>query len=259
MGRKDENPCRDYFIIDKEKGESKCNVGLCTTILSGKNYNHAGNMESHLNNKHKELKDEIAEKKRKIESSAKRKNQGQDGTVPSKKIKIQMDSATLKKACVEMVTTNGRPFKAMNDSGFRRIIEPIIEGLNEEEPLIINSHTVRQLTIDEACAYRATLRQELKGKLISLKLDCCTRLDRSILGVNYQFVDDDGKINLRTLAMKEIFVRHTSENLKQMVYDILLQYEIPIENVYSTSTDNGANVLKLVKLMAIDQADCVSL
>ena len=32
--------------------------------------------------------------------------------------------------CVELVTNNGRPFKLMEDSLFRKILDPIIAGLN---------------------------------------------------------------------------------------------------------------------------------
>lgn len=61
------------------------------------------------------------------------------------------------------------------------------------------------------------IKDEVKNKLISLKIDCVTRLSRSIMGVNIQY-KKHGKVRLATIAMKEIHVKHTSANLKILVY-----------------------------------------
>lgn len=40
-----------------------------------------------------------------------------------------MDKATLISACVELVTLNGRPFTILQDSGFKKIGDPIVESI----------------------------------------------------------------------------------------------------------------------------------
>lgn len=40
-----------------------------------------------------------------------------------------MDKTTLTSACVELVTVNGRPFTILQDSGFKKIVDPIIESI----------------------------------------------------------------------------------------------------------------------------------
>lgn len=89
-------------------------------------------MEKHIAAKHKpELQIVIAEKearkKRKAEESRER---------PPKKLKtihVKLDLEEVEDACVDMVTINGRPFTALDDSGFRRILDPVIEALGSGE------------------------------------------------------------------------------------------------------------------------------
>lgn len=56
----------------------------------------------------------------------------------------------------------------------------------------------------------------LSKKLVFLKIDCVTRLNRSIIGINCQFIND-GKIKIVTLGMAELLDRHTGHYLKQQV------------------------------------------
>jgi len=63
------------------------------------------------------------------------------------------------------------------------------------------------------------ISEEVKGKLLSLKLDCVTRQNRSILGINVQYMDNNDEVVLKTLAMTQIDVKHTSENLKHAVFN----------------------------------------
>ncbi|XP_065314825.1 zinc finger BED domain-containing protein 4-like [Gordionus sp. m RMFG-2023] len=96
--------------------------------------------------------------------------------------------------------------------------------------------------------FSQNLKKEIYQKLISLKLDIATRYDRSILGINIQFIDN-GEIKLRTLCMKEIKERHTSEYLKKIILDVLNEHEIRIDQIYTITTDNAANMIKLIKLL----------
>ncbi|GLV46433.1 hypothetical protein CBL_20772 [Carabus blaptoides fortunei] len=84
--------------------------------------------------------------------------------------------------------------------------------------------------------------------MICLKIDAATRLDRSMLGLNIQFIKH-GKIMLRTLGIKELKERHTAEYLKEIILKTLKEYEINYTQIYSITTDNGANMIKTVNLL----------
>jgi len=48
---------------------------------------------------------------------------------------------TLIGACVDLVTVNGRPYSVLNDTGFKKIINPILDGMNKK--VAINSNTIK--------------------------------------------------------------------------------------------------------------------
>lgn len=48
--------------------------------------------------------------------------------IANKTIKIEMDKKKLLSACVELITVNGRPMCLMQDSGFQKIINPILKA-----------------------------------------------------------------------------------------------------------------------------------
>ncbi|XP_036347547.1 uncharacterized protein LOC118756918 [Rhagoletis pomonella] len=83
-------------------------------------------------------------------------------------------------------------------------------------------------------------------------MDVATRQNRHILGINAQYIDGY-KIIIYTLGMVELRSRHTGENLKQEILNCLDQFKIEIRQIYSSTTDNGANVIKTSKLLQISQ------
>lgn len=167
----------------------------------------------------------------------------------NKTVSISMNAAILKEACVELVTVNGRPFSLLDDSGFRKIVDPIVQELNKSKQTVaINPENIRDLVKMKAAAIRTSISQDLQGKLVSMKIDGATRLDRSIMGVNVQFISN-GVIEIRTLALTELHEKHTSMNLKEFIITLCEKYKISPEQLYSITTDNGANMVKAVDLL----------
>lgn len=149
--------------------------------------------------------------------------------------------------CIELVSINGRPLSLIEDSGFRRIIDPILAGLKSD--LAISCDSVRRNVKLRALEVRNSITKELNGKFLSLKVDAASRLNRSLLGINVQYIKD-GTIILRTLAVKDLLVRHTAENLKLSILETLRDYAIDLKQIVCVTTDNAANMLKTVSLMS---------
>ncbi|KAL4096809.1 hypothetical protein QTP88_021692 [Uroleucon formosanum] len=76
---------------------------------------------------------------------------------------------TLIDGCVEMVTVNGCPYSSLNDSGFRRIIDPVLNGIKNSVSL--NSDSIGNYVHKEALFLQNSIKVEVKNKLISLKVD----------------------------------------------------------------------------------------
>lgn len=126
-------------------------------------------------------------------------------------IKIELSKEMLINACVEMVTVNGRPFSLMEDSGFQKILEPIKNGFVKKKgkDFSLSAESIQKYVSLEATKLRETIIEEVKHGMVSVKVDGVTRLDRSFLGINIQYVKN-AKIMLRTVALKEIS-QHTGK------------------------------------------------
>nr|XP_018908556.1 PREDICTED: uncharacterized protein LOC109038074 [Bemisia tabaci] len=85
-------------------------------------------------------------------------------------------------------------------------------------------------------------------KVLSLKVDGVSRLNRCFLGVNVQYIDK-GQVCIRTLGVPELTGRHTRENLRDVIIEVSEEYDINIKKVYTSTTDNGSNMMKVSDLL----------
>ena len=69
-----------------------------------------------------------------------------------------------------------------------------------------------------------------------------------MLGLNVPFIQD-GRLILRNLGMREIYVSHTGQNLKDIVMEILASYGIARDQILSVTTDIGSNMLTAIASM----------
>ena len=90
------------------------------------------------------------------------------------------------------------------------------------------------------------IKKELHNRLFSLKIDIASRLDRSVLGINAQFIDGDS-LKIRTLAVAEFSRSHSSSNIRQKIIEVLSKFDLNANQVYSITTNNARNIVKAVK------------
>lgn len=102
----------------------------------------------------KEFSDVIYE-----EATKKKNDNSKENT---EKTLFSMTPERLKSACVTLVTENGRPFSLMDDSGFREIIDPYLEGFRKEDKICISRKSITELTKMSARDIRNTIIAEIK-------------------------------------------------------------------------------------------------
>ncbi|KAK3924520.1 Putative AC transposase [Frankliniella fusca] len=200
--------------------------------------NHCGNLVKHVQRHHKDRKSSLD---RQIQEW--KAGRGKKKTPKSSEIKVNMCPRRLKLACVRLVAVHGRPFEMMNDAAFQDIIQPYLSSFPARERFAVNDGSIRTMVQEEAARLRSYIKNELSGRLLSLKVDSSKKDGRPFFGVNAQF-SKDGEIQLRTLAVRELFVCQTAENLKESVLSILDMYDINITNLVSFTSDNGQNMLR---------------
>ena len=76
-----------------------------------------------------------------------------------------MNEKTLKNACLELVTINDHSFRLMDDSGFRKILSPLLEGMLAK--FTVNAETIREKIGEKANDVRYRIKLEVEGKLVS--------------------------------------------------------------------------------------------
>lgn len=178
--------------------------------------------------------------------------------LPNKEIvlKIKMDPALVYKAYVENLAVDGRPIAFVNDGGMRKLVNPILEAFEKSNVhLNVSIPSVKAYMVKYTAAVKNEIKEEVKNRIVHIKLDIASRNRRSILGINVQFSKDD-KITVRTLGMVPTNRRHTGEYICTLLTQTLDEYNIDYSQVHTITTDNGKNVLKTVKFFeAIGEAD----
>ncbi|KAE9523319.1 hypothetical protein AGLY_016267 [Aphis glycines] len=229
MGRPSVSKIHSYFNFNKSLNESACKN--CECKIKGNHGTNLTNLKRHLASHHDELYEEYMSKELKKNNCVKKitKKESQlnlfNFLVP--KVKVQLNKNIILDACIDLVTVNRRPFK---------------------KKFTINSYLIKKHVHAESLFIQDEIANEVQSKLISLKLDGVTRLNRAFLGVNMQYIVDDC-IKLRTLGLVELTESHTGVYLKETILKILKKFKIEQKQLYTITSDNGANMLKAINLV----------
>lgn len=198
---------------------------LCESELNG---NKQHNLVAHLQNVHPETFDLIADKK-------------QD---------IKVDRLEFLQNIVEMVTVNGRPFKSISDSGFQSIIQNQLRkfdaagcALNLSDPKLPE---VKKELSEMACRVRDKIKEEVHRRALALLIDIGTKNRRSIFAISIQYTVN-GRLRTRSIGMIELQQSNTGKYLAGVIRDQLTLFGIDVRQILTITTDNGKNVLKMIR------------
>lgn len=216
---------RAYFTFAcEENGKLFYNCKLCTKNM---NANKPGNLVSHL----------------KCHPDAYRDLCRDDSSIEHKRLKLLL-------SCVELVTVNGRAFRCLNDSAIHIMNEEILaelktagRQLNLHDPHL---DEVKNEMKNISQEIRDKIANEVKNRALSLLVDIVTKRGRSILGVSLQYIVNKS-VKIRSIGMIELNERHTGIYLGDLIIERLKQFNIDLKQIITITTDNGANVLKMVR------------
>lgn len=152
----------------------------------------------------------------------------------------------LQKICVRLVTEHGRPINMIEDTAFQELLS-LTCSKNADISLLKQIHvkSVKKTVHEQADLIRSKIWSEIKNKLVSIKLDSVTCVERKFLGFNVQYIQN-GRIVVRNLAVHEVHGPQTGTFLKTALEEVLTDFRIGPENLYCICTDNGANMIKMV-------------
>lgn len=176
-----------------------------------------------------------------------------------KYIRPELDESYYKKIRLELlqnlsdiVTVSGRPFSYLNDSGFLKIIQEKLDELkNAGHGIELHSNNYEeiknyiQLVTDKI---NNRIKMELNGRYFAIMLDIAKKNNKSFLGISAQYIFN-GCITIRSLGMKQIKGAQTAQNIKTILNDCLSKFGVTLQQVISITTDNGSNLLAMVKMI----------
>lgn len=217
-----------YKVAECTEAHVMCKCQLCPEDARSINATKADNLKNHLKSCHNTLFNE------KIADRIK-------DPLPIKRLRILQNA-------VEIVGVNGRPFNWLLDSGYKAGIQNKLDKLKSAGMGISfdgNMPEIKQQLKKMAEQVRDKIRNELKGKIICAMLDICTKNKRSIMGLSVQFIHNE-KVTIRSLGMIELREPHTGKYLAKVLHARLAEYGIAKWQVLCITTDNGANVIRMI-------------
>lgn len=204
MGRRKRlNGVREVYEIEADGSKSKCSV--CSQIVPG---SHLGNLRNHLTIKHPDvLQDLEADNDALPEEPAAKKQ----------KITLVYDPNDVIESWLDLVVKEGRPFTTLDSPALKRLVGPIFKALDID---MLTSHNVAQAIKERAEKVTKTIKELCANRMFCIKIDSATRHSRRVIIVNIQLICK-GKIEIKTIAVKEIPEKHTGKNIKAFVLAVL--------------------------------------
>ncbi|KAK3922307.1 Zinc finger BED domain-containing protein 4 [Frankliniella fusca] len=244
--RQPKHPVHDVVVYHEDDNDSWCTVTGCTYKSPG---SHAGNKMAHLRSEHPDVYASTqAEWERMCGTSA--------GPSSSKKPKCSLDKVMMSGPALEMhslrlVTEHGLSFEVLEYQAFKDIIAPMLDAMPKKERPTISATLTPTKISGLAARVRQKMAAEMDQRLMSMQIDGCSKRHRHFIGVNVQYIKE-GETVVRTLAVEELHVRSSAENLKSVLQQILRKFDVPPKNIISVTSDNGANYLLAGKLLHLD-------
>lgn len=217
-----------YFEFSSEEGEGKNKKTFykCKICSLPKNGTKRDNLRAHLAHLHSEF------------------------IVDAKSKSLKVKRLELLQNLVEIVAVNGRPFTYIHDSGFQAVIREDLAKLKAGGFGLSLSNAnfpeVKNHLHQMASKVRDKMKDEVRGRALSLLADIVTKNDRSIFGFSMQFIID-GEHKVRSIGMIELKQRHTAVYLADVLCTRLALYEISLQQIFTMTTDNAANVQKMIR------------
>lgn len=219
-------------------GRFQCNVAGCTSILSDKS-----SSIRHLKRVHPDLATAI---------DANKKQQNSTDLI---EIRAKAEPSKIWNAVAHMIIFGAIPFAILLSKGFRFLMEPFAAALkNAGLNSTMDDIHLQKFIGEKANELKKIISSEAKNNMICLLLDIASRFNRSILGVNivYWF---DGKKHTRSIGMHTLKVSQTGQNLLDIIKRMLSELDISLDQVFSVTSDNGKNMIKVAKLLEQELLD----
>lgn len=281
-GRRKSSPAWEYFVYDSETDKSICQIEVCSTggdragtsSASDSNVKQCGqtvagkwptNLKHHLQKYHPKQYDVVLEKEKELKAQ---------------KVKPKVKKPTLSGQLTISQAFEGKPQYTQESDRYNQITKKLA--------IFIGSTNVAISLVDNA-EFRSLLRTldprypvpgrklmgkkldklilEMKGNIqqfmstaqrFSLCADIWSKkgLSSSYLGITaHFFARKDHQKHSVTLAVRKFPHPHTGERVREVVEEVLKEWDIPVKKIAAILTDNGSNMVKAFRMQVLSQVE----
>lgn len=225
--------------IDEKKDGSDNNRYCCLIKNCDCDFRDKTNAIRHIRLNHFEIHNLI-------KSNKQSKLQDEDKQEKFIELRVRVNVKDIWESCVDLITVNALPIAVVESPAFKKILQPYVTALSRQGiELNINKNSIKSLIEEHASQIKKQIISETKGGLVDLMFDIASRHNRSVLGINIEYMINGSPV-IRTIGMHTLHFASTAENLRKVIVDKLKEYELNLGNIFSITTDNGANILKAV-------------
>lgn len=157
---------------------------------------------------------------------------------------VSFDRATIVNGIVKLICHGCRPFSMLEEHGFLQLFNPIFDAMGFR----VTPENIAYFINIQYEMIKSRLGELICNRLISVKVDCASAMDRSFLGINIQFLHNES-IVVFTLSAVELKERHTGENLKRYILQELEKYGVFPSQIYTITCDTGSTLQKACELI----------
>lgn len=256
------NPVYKYFRCDDSENKGYCLIDGCIKrIVGGISSTH---FKRHLSTFHPSIyNEEFGTSEENINSSenfltdnSQCKNSLEDTPLKrGKKDIIRRSKECFEEIILDMITQHGIALTFFDSITYEKLSLFFNQAYMKNIPTI-NSKNIKKKLVNKANDVKENITQKLKNKLFFLKVDLCSRLNRSILGINAQYFDSNSKkIGVITLSQQETTLKHTALNISSLLSETLNKYNLSMMQVIGITTDNASNMIKSVDVINAKRED----
>ncbi|XP_055623122.1 uncharacterized protein LOC129766573 [Toxorhynchites rutilus septentrionalis] len=225
---------KDYIGLDGE--EAFCKIDPTSECKLRQPKLDVGNFIRHFRSQHPELSTEYGLLKE-FDSSAKKAR-----LIPKRLVPV--DHQLLVEYVIKMIANRNLPISFVDWDETKLLLDRLSEAVGPG--ISFNGKIAKNHLQAAAGKVKSAIADEMKNKLISIKLDSASRHNRHVLCINAQYCIRD-EIVIRTLGILEIKESQTANLLKQKIMNTLTSYGMTLDQVFSMVVDNGANMLAAVR------------
>jgi hypothetical protein len=248
---------RAYFgEYDQETKSRKCN--RCNTPIKG-NLSH---LKTHLSAMHVTIARALGLIKRNRTKRPRETEEAQEETLnedeevepPPKKIKRVNINITIRELVKYFLKSN----TPLNNAELMKDIQ-VIKNQFDAHNKVFNRKKLREYILQaagevhgrgeesEPTGIYKEIANEVRGKLPSLMFDSASRHGRHVFSASLRYAKGDKLID-RTIGVITQHQRQTAANLFGQIEQLLRKVGLNIDDIYSTCTDQGTNMLKAADL-----------